>query len=130
MKHISVRAFLFFVVAMLMTPRCLAQKPLSAMEAYDYVQRLRDQATSLWSKTGAHKEAIEQGIEILEKQVLPYLNDPLVEELARGNLYLKARRYNVFVDLAEANAILERNSEAIDYLRKALAESSSGWIGR
>ena len=111
-------------------PRGVAQTPASAMDAYEHVQQLRDEATNLWRKAGARREQIEQGIEVLEKQVLPYLNDPLVEELARGNLYLKARRYNVFMDLAKANAILGRDSEAIQYLRKTFAESNSGWTAR
>ena len=111
----------------LVCPMCRGQKPASAQAAYDYVQGLRHEAEKLWAKNGASKEEIERGIETLKK-ALVYLDDSLVAELARGDLYLRGRRADVLVDLAKANALLGRKAEAIDFLRQRFAENSRGSI--
>src|SRR5947209_15387281 len=100
MRRVVLAALCWFISPLIVT-HCFAQKPASAMEAYDYVQHQRDEALKLWGKDSASQEEIERGIKILAG-ALTYLDDSLVVELARGNLYLKARRYNVFVDLAKA----------------------------
>ena len=104
-----------------------AQSRTSAQAAYDDVQKQRKEAEKLWAKQGASKEDIEQGIEILKK-ALVYLDDPLVAELARGNLYLKARRADALRDLAKASSLMGKKVEAIDYLRQRFAENPSGYI--
>src|SRR5438552_19169744 len=91
---------------------CYAQwpQPKTAMDAYDFVQHRRDEAETLWKRGNA------LGIEMLE-EILAYLQQPLVSDLAAGNPYLGARRINIDLDLAEAYAIEGNDAESLKYLR-------------
>lgn len=90
--------------------------PKSGQEAYDFLQARRSEARKLFSQKDA------AGIDLLI-QTLPYLDQPLVRDLALGNLYLAARRLNIYTDLAEAYAIQGQTDKSLEYLRKALAEA-------
>lgn len=83
-------ALVLLVIFSRLCPVCFSQAPTGAMAAYDVVQKQRGEAAKLWAQENASKEQIERGISIL-KSALLYLDDPLVKELARGNLYLKGR---------------------------------------
>jgi carboxyl-terminal processing protease len=89
--------------------------PKTAIEAYDFVQQRRTEAEKLWQNGDA------RGIDLL-KNTLPYLEQPLVVDLAAGNRYLAARRANIYLDLAEAYAIQAKPDESLNYLEKVAEE--------
>src|SRR4051794_7979899 len=92
---------------------CHAQwpAPKSAMDAYEFVQGRRAEAEKLWSKGDA------AGLSILE-DALKYLDQPLVKDLAAGNVYLGARRSNIYLDYAEAYAIRGNIAESLRNLNR------------
>ena len=62
--------------------------------------------------------------------MLPYLDQPLIRDLAAGNPSLAARRLNIYLDLAEAYALQGNRRESLDYLRKVLAASPNPEIAK
>jgi C-terminal processing protease CtpA/Prc len=82
------------------------------MDAYDLVQDRRDEAEKLWTKGDP------RGVSIL-MDALAYLDQPLVRDLAAGNSYLAARRFNIYNDLGEAYAIQGKTREALDSLNRS-----------
>jgi hypothetical protein len=81
------------------------------MDAYDFVQARRNEAEKLWTAGDA------RGLAILN-DALKYLDQPLVRDLAAGNVYLETRRSNVYLDFAEAYAIQGKTRELISNLQK------------
>ncbi|MFN7934276.1 MAG: S41 family peptidase [Bryobacteraceae bacterium] len=88
--------------------------PTSAIDAYEFVNQKRVEAGKLW----AAKDP--KGIAMLE-EMLAYLAQPLVADLAAGSNVLAARRENIWMDLAQAHALAGRNQEALRYLRQTSA---------
>src|SRR6266550_3692354 len=97
--------------------------PKTAIEAYDFVQQRRTEAEKLWQNGDA------RGIDLL-KNTLPYLEQPLVVDLAAGNRYLAARRANIYLDLAEAYAIQAKPDESLNYLAKVAEEMPDSAIAK
>ena len=91
------------------------------MQAYDFIQGRRAEAENLW------KAKNPAGIDLLLK-TLPYLDQPLVQDLSAGNPYLAARRLNIYMDLAQAYVLQGNTAEALAYLRKVAANASSGGL--
>jgi len=81
------------------------------MDAYEFVQGRRAEAEKLWSKGDA------AGLSILE-DALKYLDQPLVKDLASGNVFLTSRRANLFLDYAEAYAIQGKIAESLRNLNR------------
>lgn len=101
-------------VLVLAVASCYAQfpAPRSAADAYDFVQGGRDEAETLW------KQGDARGFAILN-DLLAFLDQPLVRDLAAGDKYLSARRSNIYYDLAEAYAIQGKKREALESLQKS-----------
>src|SRR5712664_3642356 len=78
--------------------------PKTAMEAHDFVQQRRAEARKRWQQGDL------RGIKILN-ETLPFLDQPLIRDLAAGNRYLAARRVNIYLDLSEAYAIQGKTRE-------------------
>jgi C-terminal processing protease CtpA/Prc len=100
-------ALLFAVVAPAQWP-----VPKTAMEAYDYAQARRQEASKLVPAE------MPKAIDILT-DALAYLDQPLVRDLATGNKYLQARRLNILLDLAEVHTLRGNREEALSELRQA-----------
>ena len=49
---------------------------------------------------------------------MPFLEQPLIRDLAAGNRYLAARRINIYLDLAQAYALQQNTAESLNYLQK------------
>jgi len=113
------RFFIGAVAALTASLPALAQKPATASQAFEHVQRTRDQARPLW------KQGQEKGIQMLE-EVLRFLDDPTVLDLAQGDFSLRTRRQNVYYDLAAAHAVAGRKQEAFGYLQRLAGEGSPG----
>ncbi|MBD1395475.1 S41 family peptidase [Mucilaginibacter glaciei] len=96
------------------------QKTLSAMDAYDRAQQARSDANDLWEKKGATGLEIEKGITILKKAVI-FLDSIPVNELANGNIYLKARRNDIYLDMAQAYALANQRDSALTSLENMFA---------
>lgn len=92
-----------------------AQQHLTAMQAYDKAQQARSNANDLWGKDKASTAEIAKGIKIL-KNALVFLDSIPIRELAQGNIYLKARSNDIYLDLAQAYAISNQKELALSSL--------------
>jgi hypothetical protein len=103
---------------LLFAPLAAAQwpTPKSAMEAYDFVQDRRSAAEKLWEKKDP------AGIDML-LATAPYLDQPLVRDLAQGNKYLAARQLNIDMDLAQAYLLQGDKRKSLEYLRRVATET-------
>jgi carboxyl-terminal processing protease len=88
--------------------------PESAQAAYNYVEAMRAKGRQLWQAKNP------EGIKNLH-ELLHYLDQPLLLDLAKGNLDLKKRRTNIYYELAIAHATLGEPGEmyrALEWLAK------------
>ncbi len=92
-----------------------AQQHLTAMQAYDKAQQARSNANDLWGKDKASTAEIAKGIKVL-KNALVFLDSIPIRELAQGNIYLKARSNDIYLDLAQAYAISNQKELALSSL--------------
>jgi carboxyl-terminal processing protease len=92
-----------------------AQQHLTAMQAYDKAQQARSNANDLWGKDKASTAEIAKGIKIL-KNALVFLDSIPIRALAQGNIYLKARSNDIYLDLAQAYAISNQKELALSSL--------------
>ncbi len=102
-----------FATFLLIAVSCYAQwpSPKSALDAYEFVQGRRAEARKLW------EAGDPRGFAILN-DALSYLDQPLVKDLAAGNRYLAARRFNIYYDFAEAYANQGKTRESLENLKK------------
>ncbi len=85
------------------------------MQAYNKAQQARSDANDLWEKNKASAAEIAKGIKIL-KNALVFLDSIPIKELAQGNIYLKARSNDIYLDLANAYAISNQKELALSSL--------------
>lgn len=103
-----------------------ADQETPGMKAYDAIQALRQQGNKLIDDKG-DPDAIRKAIGYFD-QAIKMLDQPDIDELGNGNIYLKARRFDVELDLAQAYAALGEKNAAIDHLEAAARFSSFGGI--
>ncbi|WP_162847182.1 S41 family peptidase [Mucilaginibacter gracilis] len=96
---------------------------LTSDSAYNQAQIARNDARKLWKKPGATKEEVTQAAEILNSAI-DYLNSAPVRELSQGNLFLNARKQDVYADMARAYAIAGMNEQALTALEKRCGEGA------
>src|SRR4051812_38535356 len=92
---------------------CHAQwpAPKSTDDAFQFVQSRRAAAEKLWTKGDPAAIAM---LDDLQK----YLDQPLVRDLAAGNVYLSSRRSNLLLDYSEAYAIQKKVADSLRFLEK------------
>jgi carboxyl-terminal processing protease len=88
-----------------------SQIPSNANDANEYVRQHNSEAKALWQK------GERQGIELLN-ELLQYLDQPMIRDLAAGNFSLYAQRANIYLGLAEAYALQDKQQESLNYLGK------------
>lgn len=93
--------------------------PLTASAAYDSLQHTRDRAESLWTKGDV------RGIAMLET-ALSWLDQTAWNDLASGNVYLSARRPNIYYDLALAHLTRGDTARALDAVERIAATGGTG----
>ncbi len=93
------------------------------MQYYDRAQNARDKASDLYQQKNPNPEDIAKSVEIL-KNTIRFLDSIPVAELAEGNIYLKGRRHDVYMDLASAYAVGNQKDLAFDWLEKMYNEGS------
>jgi len=98
-----------------------AQKPMTAMEANNYVQQLRNEASDLWEQKEPSTKDLEKAIKILEGLVT-FLEEPQIVDFANGVSWMRSRKSNVYADLAAAHVRLGHKKAALDYLRKLMED--------
>src|SRR5215472_2669356 len=96
-----------------------AQEPLSAQNAFDYVQQQREAAEKLW------KRKDKRGAEILNN-LIDYLNQANVRELTSGFFYLRKSVTDVHYDLARSYALSGNKEQALRQLDEVVQEGSLG----
>lgn len=116
---------IFFICLFIFSLSSSAQN-IDAQQAYDSLQHLRSMAIKKWGGDGATKSDIAEGIRILHNS-LDFLQNDYISELGNGNIYLEARKKDVYVDIAKAYAIERENDSAICYLEKMFNDGSYSW---
>jgi C-terminal processing protease CtpA/Prc len=119
MKRCVLVFWLFLVAAT--TVEAVNPQTLSAMDAYERAQSLRDQANKIMDGEVTSKE-VEAAAGYLN-EALDFLATPDVQERAAGNLFLYARRADVLRDLAGAYALMGRRDDALRQLELMEQES-------
>lgn len=115
---------LFSAIIFLMSSlSSLAQTMLTAEQAYSHAQDLRRKAMALWGKDNATPQQVEEGIKILNDDI-HYLDSIPVKKLATGDVYLKARKHDVYFDLIMAYCIDQQKDKGLDALEKMIDEGS------
>ena len=110
----------FFIIS----KSALSQNTSAPMQYYDRLQNIRDKASDLWGKQQHPTTAeIIQGITMLNNGV-KLLDSIPVMDLADGNIYLKGRRHDVYMDIASAYAVKNQKDSAFAYLEKMYGEGS------
>ena len=98
-----------------------ASAQLTAMQAYDVAQDFRHRADPFYDKPSPPQADLRTGIRTLDSAIR-FLDSPYIRELANGNIYLKGRRHDVYLDLAQAYSIGKQPDSAIyclEQMRKA-----------
>lgn len=121
LKHIA-------IVTLQVTFTSISYAQQSASDAaYQKAQDARSQASDLYGKDNPTKAEVEQGINILNKTII-YLDSPPIKELAQGNLYLNARKHDIYFDLVVANLLAHDNEGALNALEKMCDQGSYFFI--
>lgn len=90
---------------------------LPGQSIYDQVQRMRADAGRLFERK-ATSQTLHKAIDLLDG-ALAELDRPESEELANGSVYLRFRRLDVELDIAQAFALLGEKKTALDHLEAA-----------
>lgn len=119
------KLILITLLASVFTFRAVSQQHLSAMQAYDKAQQARSDANDLWEKKAPTPAELDRSIGIL-KHALLFLDSIPIKELANGNIYLKARANDIYLDMAQSYAIAGKKDSALTAFENmfALGESS------
>lgn len=104
-------------------PAAAQRVPFTASAAYDSIQITRDRAESLWTKGDM------RGIALLES-ALGWMNEQAWGDLARGNIYLTARRPDVYFDLAHAHMMRGDTARALDAIERIASSGGSPVFAR
>ncbi|WP_114939372.1 S41 family peptidase [Mucilaginibacter endophyticus] len=118
------KLLLVAVLAYVFTFKAAAQQHLSSSQAYDKAQQDRSDANDLWEKKDPTPAELDRSIRIL-KHTLVFLDSLPIKELANGNFYLKARAYDVYLDMAQSYTVAGKKDSAIMMLEKRFAEGGS-----
>jgi C-terminal processing protease CtpA/Prc len=106
--------------------KAVGQQHLSAMQAYDKAQQDRSDANDLWEKKDPTPAELDRSINIL-KHTLVFLDSLPIKELANGNFYLKARAYDVYLDMAQSYIVAGKKDSAIMAIENRFALSGSSY---
>lgn len=119
------KLILITLLASVFTFKAVAQQHLTAMQAYDKAQQARSDANDLWEKKDPSPAELNRSINIL-KHALLFLDSIPIKELADGNIYLKARPNDIYLDMAQSYALAGKKDSALTALENmfALGESS------
>ena len=100
-----------------------------AMQAYGQITALRDQAGALVDPRHPDPTRLKQADAVLQ-QAMRELDQPLMEDLAQGNVYLRYRRYNVLMDLIHVHLLQGDRVRALDDLGalQAIDGAPAAWL--
>ncbi|MCR8556174.1 hypothetical protein KXD93_00885 [Mucilaginibacter sp. BJC16-A38] len=125
------------LILTILSLNALSQQNLTSGQAYDKAQEGRARARKFYDKNNPSKGECDSSIAILDNTI-KYLNSKQVTELAQGNLYLKARKADVYFDMTmvyilahqydKAIATLENVCDQGDYYRIPYYEKDSLFI--
>jgi len=101
-----------------------AQQTSLPMQYYDRVQKARDKASDFYQKKNPTPEDIAKSLEIL-KNAICLLDSIPVAELAEGNIYLKGRRHDTYMDMVSAYAVGNQKDSAFVWLKRMYNEGGS-----
>jgi len=89
----------------------------TAMDHYQAVTEIRESQWPILGNEDATPQELEAALIELQRG-LNYLDQPLIRELALGNLYLYYRGYNIRRDMAALYARLDRPGKVAEQLRR------------
>jgi carboxyl-terminal processing protease len=114
---------LILIVFITISSKLWAQESVTSSEAYEKAQAARAQARHLYNKDNPSQSDVQQSILILNNAI-KYLDSLPIRELEQGNLYLKARKHDIYFDMVTANLIVHNNDKALDALEKMCDQGS------
>lgn len=114
--------YLLLAALILLSVRAFSQS-FTSQDAYDKAQHARNEARKLWKKSNADSKDFEEAAKILNNTIL-YLDSLPIRELAQGNLFLNARKQDVYADLLRTYARAKKNDLALAALEKRCDEGA------
>jgi carboxyl-terminal processing protease len=106
----------------------LKSRSQDAQKYYDRIQAIRDKSSDLWQKKSPTPQDLQKSIEMTEGAIR-LLDSVPVSELANGNIYLKGRRHDLYMDMANAYAVENKKDSAFYWLYKMYDQGSySGMV--
>jgi C-terminal processing protease CtpA/Prc len=95
-----------------LTAQTTTTAQMTAMQAYDVAQDYRHRADPLYDRPNPPPTDLQTGIRMLDSAIR-FLDSTPIRELANGNIYLKARRHDIYLDLAQAYTIGHQPDSAL-----------------
>ena len=123
-SQVFVILLLSFII---ITQTVSAQETSLPMQYYDRVQSARDKASDLYQIKDPSPADIAKCIEIL-KNTIRLLDSVPVEELAEGNIYLKGRRHDTYMDMVSAYSVGNQKDSAFVWLDRMFNEGSYSFM--
>ncbi|MEO6630206.1 MAG: hypothetical protein ABIN13_00750, partial [Mucilaginibacter sp.] len=108
----KLKTTLLFALSVI-TFNSFSQPSLTSDSAYNRAQQARNDARKLWRKHNATNSDFDEAIKILNNAVV-YLDSLPVRELAQGNLFLNARKQDVYADMVRAYATEKKYDRLLD----------------
>lgn len=106
----------------------LTSNAQDAMTYYERIQSIRDKSSDLWQKKHPTPLDLQRSIEMTQGAIR-ILDSIPVSELANGNIYLKGRRHDLYMDMANAYAVENKKDLAFYWLDRMYDQGSySGMI--
>ncbi|MEO6980915.1 MAG: S41 family peptidase, partial [Mucilaginibacter sp.] len=118
----KLKTTLLFALSVI-TFNSFSQPSLTSDSAYNRAQQARNDARKLWRKHNATNSDFDEAIKILNNAVV-YLDSLPVRELAQGNLFLNARKQDVYADMVRAYATEKKYDRLLDALEKRCNEGA------
>jgi carboxyl-terminal processing protease len=122
-------AAILFLASLITFQTAKAQHTSVPMQYYDRVQNTRDKASDLYQKKNPTPEDLAKCIEML-KGAIRLLDSVPVAELAEGNIYLKGRRHDTYMDMASAYAVGNQKDSAFVWLGRMRDEGDGSFMVR
>jgi carboxyl-terminal processing protease len=120
-------SILLFSCFIIIFQSATAQSTSVPMQYYDRVQYTRDKASDLYQKKNPTPEDIAKCIEML-RGAIRLLDSVPVAELAEGNIYLKGRRHDTYMDMASAYAVGGQKDSAFVWLGRMRDEGDGSFM--
>lgn len=95
----------------------LTSKSQDAKDYNDRIQSIREKSSDFWQKKGPTVKDLQKSIKMTEGAIR-ILDSIPVTGLANGNIYLKGKRHDLYMDMANSYAVANKKDSAFYWLNK------------